>query len=126
MRNNLIPPFILRETGIEVCNTPKIHKSDPMVQDHLIHFVETGFRIPLQLWGVFSYFNTSKPSTKMMIECEEIYLLTPKYWNPHVDVYGDNEKGMLDCKGEMVPRERRQQVFLSDVTVKRFLKCRSV
>ena len=62
MDNNLIPPFMLREMGVAVNDVPKVHKEDPTVDDHTITFLETGFRIPLSLWGIFSYFPTSKPT----------------------------------------------------------------
>ena len=115
MKNNLIPPFIIREAGVQVLDTPKIHIKDPMVDDHSLYFGGTNFRVPLQSWGVFSYFNTSKPSTKTMVECDEVYLLTPKSWDPHTDVHERNKRKMLDYKGEMVPRDKRKQILLKDV-----------
>ena len=77
MANNLIPPFMLREAGIKVKDTPNIHCDDPTVKDHAIEFCETGFKIPLLLWGVFSYFPTSKPTEEFLQETEEVYMLTP-------------------------------------------------
>ena len=77
MANNLILPFMLREAGLKIKDTPKIHCDDPMVRDHAIEFPETGFKIPLSLWGVFSYFPTSKPTEEFLQETEEIYMLTP-------------------------------------------------
>eukprot|EP00957_Ditylum_brightwellii_P040188 3040753-Ditylum_brightwellii.AAC.1 len=62
MDHNLIPPFMLREAGIAVNETPKIHKKNPTVDDHTITFSNSGLRITMRLWGVFSYFPTSKPS----------------------------------------------------------------
>ena len=38
MDNNLIPPFILREAGLEVKDTPKIHINDPTANDHSLAF----------------------------------------------------------------------------------------
>lgn len=58
MNNNLISPFILREAGLKVNDTPKIHVNNPDVLDHAIEFPEDNLRIPLQLWGVFSFFHT--------------------------------------------------------------------
>ena len=34
MRNNLLPPFILREAGVRVQDTPKIQVSDPTMEDY--------------------------------------------------------------------------------------------
>ena len=96
MRNNLIPPFVMREAGIRVNDTPKIQTSDPTEEDHSIYFPDNDFRIPLSLWGVFSYFNMLKPSTKQMMNAEDVYLLTPSTMNPHCDAYATNEENMLN------------------------------
>ena len=67
MQHNLIPPFMMREAGVTVFDIPKIQVNDPSDKDHSIYFPETKFRIPMSLWGVFSYFPTSKPTaTEMM------------------------------------------------------------
>ena len=47
MDNNLIPPFMLREMGVTMNDVPKINREDPTVDNPMITFVETGFRIPL-------------------------------------------------------------------------------
>ena len=54
MENNLIPPFILQEAGIQCNDTAKIHMDDPSEEDHALIFPDIDLRIPLQLWGVFS------------------------------------------------------------------------
>eukprot|EP00957_Ditylum_brightwellii_P087708 6679127-Ditylum_brightwellii.AAC.1 len=83
MDHYLIPPFVLREAGIRVNNTPKIQKVNPTVDDHAITSPEKGLRIPLGLWGVFSYFPISKPSIEEANKSESVYTLTPNRWNPH-------------------------------------------
>ena len=77
MENNLIPLFTLREMGVTVNDVPKIHKEDPTVDNHAIAFAETGFRIPLSLWGIFSYFLTSKPTHDNLLNPNEVYILSP-------------------------------------------------
>jgi hypothetical protein len=99
MKNNLMPPLVMREAGIKVYNTPKIQVAEPTIKDHSICFPETGFRISLSLWGMFSYFPTTKPTALFMKETEDIYLLTPSRWNPHDDLYATNEENMLDWEG---------------------------
>ncbi len=96
MQNNLLPPFVMREAGIRVTDTPKIQTIEPTEEDHSIYFPETDFRIPLSLWGMFSYFVTSKPTTEQMMEAEEVYLMTPTRMNPHCDSHATNEDNMLD------------------------------
>ena len=116
MDNNLIPPFMLRKMGVTVNDIPKIHKEDPTVDDHAITFMEMGFRIPLSLWLIFSYFLTSKPTHDNLHNPNEVYILSPATWNPHSDAYSTNEESMLDWEGNMQPKKDCQhQIVLDDV-----------
>jgi hypothetical protein len=115
MQNNLLPPFVMREAGIRVTDTPKIQTIEPTEEDHSIYFPETDFRIPLSLWGIFSYLVTSKPTALQMMESEDVYLLTPSRMNPHCDSYATNEENMLDWEGSMIQRKDRVQILLSDI-----------
>ena len=108
MDNKIIPPFMLRETGVTVNNVPKIHKEDPTVDDHAITFVEMGFRIPLSLWGIFSYFPTSKPTYDDLLNPNEVYILSRATWNPHSNAYSTNEESMLDWEGNIQPKKDHQ------------------
>ena len=47
------------------------------MDDHVITFGETGFKIPLSLSGIFSYFNTTKLTNDMLQDPPELYILTP-------------------------------------------------
>ena len=116
MDNNLIPPFMLREMGVTMNDVPKIHKEDPTVDEHVITFEETGFRIPLSLslWGIFSYFPTSKPSHDDLLNPNEVYILSPATWNPHSSAYSTNEESMLDWEGNMQPKRDRQHQTVLD------------
>jgi hypothetical protein len=115
MKNNLLPPFILRQAGIKVNDTPKIQVDDPTIEEHSLLFPETGFRIPLSLWGTFSYFPTCKPTATHMQDSDEIYMLTTDQFNPHDDSYAVNEENMLDWEGNMVERKHRTKILLSEV-----------
>ncbi len=115
MKNNLIPPFMMEEAGVTVNTRPKIHVADPSVDDHSVYFPETKFRIPLSLWGVFSYFPTSEPTTKELQDSGEVYTLTPDRWDPHQSAYAENEDNMLDWEGNMVESRDRPKVLLSDI-----------
>ena len=114
MENNLIPPFMLREMGVTVNDVPKIHKEDPTVDNHGITFMETGFQIRLSLWGIFSYFPTSKPTHDGLLNPNEVYILSPATWNPHSDAYSTNEESMLDWEGNMQPKTDRQHWIILD------------
>ena len=114
MDNNPIPPFMLREIGVTVNDVPKIHKEDPTVDAHAITFMETGFRIPLLLWGIFSYFPTSKPTHDDLLNPTEVYILSPATWNPHSDAYSTNEESMLDWEGNMQQKKDCQHWIILD------------
>ena len=116
MTTNLIPPFIMREAGITVNDVPKIQVTNPTVDDHSIVFQEDGFRIPLSLWGVFSYFPSRKPTRDEMLEAENVYLLTPTVWNPHSDAYANNEEAMVDSDGNIrESKDRTKELILAEV-----------
>ena len=114
MTHNLIPPFILREKGIRVNDVANIHVDNPTSSDHAIVFEDSNLKIPLALRGKFSYFDSSKPSRDTMLNCEEIYLLTPTHWNPHTSVYAENESNMVDWKGDVIEPKYRKQIILQD------------
>jgi hypothetical protein len=55
MNHNLLPPFLVREAGIFLDETPKHQAVSPTIENHSIHDSQT-VRIHLQLQGIFSYF----------------------------------------------------------------------
>ena len=105
----------MREAGIEVNDTPKIQVSDPEVKDHSLYFKNENMRIPLALNGIFSYFNTTKPTDQTMNDCEDVLMLTPSRWNPHDFAYQQNEDQMLDWKGELSDPKHRQRILLEEI-----------
>ena len=116
MTHNLLPPFMLREAGIQINEVPKIHVTSPTDEHHAITFQETNFRIPLALHGTFCYFPTSKPSTQELEEPEDVYILTPTTWNPHSDAYVISEDSMLDWEGNMKhEKDHEKRVVLEDI-----------
>jgi hypothetical protein len=115
MQNNLIPPFMMREAGIVIHDTPKMQVEHPTVDDHSIFFPETNFRIPMSLWGVFSYFPTSKPTAQDMNESDQVYMITPSRWDPHQSAYAENEENILDWEGNVIEARDRQHVLLSEI-----------
>jgi hypothetical protein len=99
-----------------VKDTPKIQLDDPSEEDNAITFPETGFRIPLSLWGVFSYFPTTKPTKDDLVDPDEVYLLPLTRWNPHTDAYTKNEEALMDWEGSVKPpSEREVRIVLDDV-----------
>eukprot|EP00957_Ditylum_brightwellii_P060676 4606682-Ditylum_brightwellii.AAC.1 len=115
MKNNLIPPFIIQEVGIKVNDIPKIQVNDPCERDHSIYFKETGFCIPMTLWGTFLYFLSSKLTVEELQVSDNIYLLTPSKFNQHDDAYAVNEDSMMDWEGNMVKTSHQPKILLSEV-----------
>ena len=108
MSNNLIPPLIMRETGIIVNECAKIHCEDPTREYHAIILKGYDLRIPLRLHGIFSYFATRKPDIESVVDADkpsicatEIYTLTLTKWNPHTDAYALNEESIVDWEGNI-------------------------
>ena len=116
MDHNLVPPFILREAGLEVHDTPKIQVTDPTVEDHTIYFPNDDVRIALSLNGIFSYFPSRTP-TRQELDTADVLVLTPEgsTWNPHDSAYADNEENMLDWRGDMVEPKDRDRIVLEEL-----------
>ncbi len=109
MHHNLAPPFLLQEAGLVGNEMPKIQVRDPHEKHHSILFPACGLRIPLFLWGVFSYFPTRQP-TAHKVDCDDatILLVTPhEHWNPNTDVHARNEENMLNWEGRIISKPYR-------------------
>ena len=119
MEHHLVPPFILREAGIVVNEAPKIQVENPSIDDHSIYFPNDSSRIPLSLWGIFSYFPCRCPTNLELNECNNVQLMTPdgSRWNPHSDVYARNEENMLDWEGQLVEKKDRVRILIEDIDV---------
>ena len=76
VKNPTPPPFMMLEAGIMVHNTPNIQVENPTFKEHSIYFQDTRLRIPIQLWGILSYFSTYNITSEDMIDSEEVYLIT--------------------------------------------------
>ena len=100
--HNLIPPFIMREAGLQVNETPKIHVPDATSSDHAIIFPDDDLKIPLLLKGTFSYFETRKPDLNEINNSDPIYI-TPDSdnWDPYSEHFSQNEASMLDDDGNI-------------------------
>ena len=116
MENNLIPPFILREAGLQVNERTKIHTEDPTADDHSIIFPTMGFRIPLQLFGIFSYFSMTKPTEDDMLAGHDMYVMTPEKWNPHSDAYEQNEANIVDWEGNIKQPKDQIKVIIDELS----------
>ena len=110
LEHNSIPPFILREAGLIVNDSPKIHKEDPTMDDHAIIIPqENDLHIPLQFNGIFSFLYTRCSTAEEIQHCENIILITPdsESWDPYSTHYAENEAAMLDWEGNMMDEKYR-------------------
>ena len=60
MDHNLVPPFIMREAGLEVDNWEKIHTPQPSKEHHSVYCRNIYLRIPLKIEGIFLVFETRR------------------------------------------------------------------
>jgi hypothetical protein len=109
-KDNLITPFLVREAGITLNETPKIQCEDPSVDDHSLYIKDINLRIHLHLHGIISYFTTRKP-TKDEIHSLPWIHLTPDApsWDPHTTVYERQEAQMLDFEGQIIEKNLRTE-----------------
>ena len=54
MKNNLIPPLIIREAWLTLSEVPKIHCEEPTVEDHSIYDDVNKLQTPLKIYGISS------------------------------------------------------------------------
>lgn len=113
--DNYIPPFALREAGIEICTKAKLHCTEPTIDNHSMYFPENDLRVHFNLEGVVSYFNTRKPSKQELNEIEFIHL-TPDLpsWDPHDAKYEREENVMLDFEGNVIDHKEREKLMIDD------------
>ena len=109
MKHNLTPRSI-RLSGAEVNECPKYLSCKPRIEDYSIYFLddedfENGYRIPLELHGAISYIPISVPTKRELMELARFNLThDPLEWNPHTEVYGNQEQSMLNYQGELVEK----------------------
>ena len=112
MENNLIPPLMMRLTGIEVNECPKFLSKEPTEKNHSMYFPSQDIRIPFQLEGIISYVPTRCPTKGELNHKEgEYLLLTPNLptWDPLTALYKDQEYNMTDYNGHVKPRSNKRQ-----------------
>ena len=102
LHHNLLPPFILREAGLIVNETAKIHCHKPTNENHAIISKDPDLIIPLQLNGIFSFFHTRTPTEEEM-ESDNIIFFTPDAytWNPYQSNFAREEENMTGWNNEI-------------------------
>ena len=89
MYHNLVPPFIMREAGLEVDEQAKIHTPQPSKENHSVYCKEINLRIPLNIEGIFLVFETRRLNATEISEAGEydIVFISPDAdnWNPNCE-----------------------------------------
>eukprot|EP00957_Ditylum_brightwellii_P132988 10140054-Ditylum_brightwellii.AAC.1 len=68
------------------------------------------------LWGVFSYFPTSKPLTEEVNTSKNVYTLTPNRWNLQAKQYANCEQNLNNWEGKVIGKTREMKIILSDIS----------
>ena len=66
MKHNLIPSFLVRETGLLVDDLTKVQSLNPTKYHHSMHFSDENLRMPLRLYEIFSHFPSKKPLVSVL------------------------------------------------------------
>ena len=93
---NLLPPSVVRESGIQIDECPKFQTVNPTVNNHM--FISTyNPQIPFKLMNTFSYFETCRPTMKELQTCDKVFITPDSLkWNPYNHHCAINEEIMLD------------------------------
>lgn len=122
MKHHLIPPFVLREAGLEVNETPKRQAIEVTENNHTIYDPETKMRIHMSLNGIFSSFDCRKMTTAEMETWreEQVVQASPggNVWNPYDPSYAEEEASCLNHRGEVrqviSPARRKYPQLIED------------
>ena len=118
MDHNLIPPFLIREAGLFLDETPKCHAPTPSVTNHSIIDSDTGMHIHMELNGIFSYFLTRQLTLDEMEFWERypVVYLTPDSdrWDPNSSDFSEQETAMLDDDGNIIDRSPNERLMIMD------------
>jgi hypothetical protein len=64
---------------------------------------------------IFVFLHACKPKATHMQDSNKIYMLATNQFKPHDYSYAVNEENMLDWEGNMVERNHRTKILLSEV-----------
>ena len=93
MENNILPPIMMRLSGLLVDKCPTFLCPNPTISTHSIFFLTENNRLPLALHGTTSYISTRSP--KVMSEVNEHInlVLTSENpdWDPSSPIYAQQQ-----------------------------------
>ena len=126
MKENLVPPFVVRRQGHIVNDVPKIQVLDPTEDDHCLILDDGRVRIPLRLDGTMSYFHSRKPQMdeyEQAVSSDQLIDLNVNEaeWNPQDHRFSQEEDNMLDFEGKMIEHKyRKRDLFISEGNEKHY------
>jgi hypothetical protein len=105
-QTTLLNPNQLRSNGIIVDDCPKHLAADPAIATHSVFIPCHSRRIPLELNGVISGFQSHYPSTEELENCLWIELTSHKEWDPHSREFSESEKDAENDAIISIPPDR--------------------
>ena len=120
MDHNLIPPFILRESGITVNDTDMIHLNKPSIDEHAIICPNFDLRIRLHLHGTFYSFSTRMPTPDEILDpASQVVVITPvrASWNSLCTSYKLNKKTNIFYHGNLTQPHHRTTHMIKDTDI---------
>ena len=79
MKHNIVSPFIMRITELEINKRPKFMIRHPTNKHHSIYFADINIRLPLAIKSIVSFLATRKPTHKEYLGIEIRLELTPPF-----------------------------------------------
>ena len=118
MKVHLIPPFMMRLAAIEVDECPKFLAKSPSIENHSVYFRQHDLRLPLQIYGIISYLPVRAPFENELLTISTELELTPNVpnWDPHDQMYQDQEESMITFKGELKENPKRSFIISSVIS----------
>ena len=112
---NLLPPFILREGGVQVDECPKFQSVELSVENHSMYCRDADLRIHFELNNTFSSFCTRKPTEEEFASCDKVFITPDSVsWDPYSDHFARNEDAMLDSNGDLMIPTGRELPLVTD------------
>ena len=79
MKHNMISPFTMRLTGLELNEQPKFMIINPTTKHHLVYFKENDIRLPLSIKGIVSFIPSRNPTQEEYLNIGTRLELTPPF-----------------------------------------------
>ena len=97
---------------------PKFLAKNPSVKNHSVYFRQHDLRLPLQIYGIVSYLPARAPLENELLPISLEIELAPNApdWDPHDQMYQEQEESMLTYKGEIKDSPKRRFIISSVVS----------